>query len=89
MLIVKVIILLIGLSGFGYGFYCQIKARQHISRDKLANLKDVSVVATGPMPPKAILSEEGLKYHFGFRIGVAIFCSSIILLLILSKLYGS
>jgi hypothetical protein len=89
MLIVKAVVLLVGLIGFAYGFYCQVKVREHISREKLATLKDTSVVATGPMPPKEILSDEGLKYHRGFQFGVAIFGGSIALLLILSKLFGS
>ena len=87
MLIVKGVILFASLIGFAYGFYCQTKARGHISREKLATLKDISVVARGPMPPKEILSDEGLKYYRGFQIGAAIFIGSIVLLLILSKLF--
>ena len=89
MLILKSVVLAIGLGGFFYGLYCQTKARRFISREKLANLQDTSIVATGPMPPKEILSDEGLTYHRGFQIGVAIFAGSIVLLLILSKLFGS
>ena len=86
MLILKGLVLIIGIAGLLYGLYCQTKARQNISREKLATLKDTSRVATGPMPPKKILSDEGLKYHRGFNVGVAIFIASILVLFIISKL---
>jgi len=79
----ELIILILGLNGFAYGFYCQVKARNYISKEKIAQLKDVSIIATGPMPPKEILSDAGLKYHKGFCIGSAMFVASILLLMIL------
>jgi hypothetical protein len=87
-LLIESAILTIGLAGFAYAFYCQTKVRRHISREKVAKLEDVSILATGPMPPKEIISDEGLKYHRGFRIGSAMFVVSLILLMALSQVSG-
>ena len=88
-MIIKIILLAMALGGFIYGFYCQTKARKCISKEKISNLKDTSVIARGPMPPKEILNEEGQKYYKGFCIGAAIFIGSIIMLLITTKLFGN
>ncbi len=82
------IILAAALGGFVYGFYCQTMARRHISKKKLVRLEDPSILATGPMPPKQILSEEGLKYHRGFMIGMGLFAVGIITLIITMELSG-
>ncbi len=80
----RVVLIIIAILGFMYGFYCQTKARKCISKEKLKEISDTSILATGPMPPKEILNEEGLKYNQGFRIGAAIFIVSILLLSLLS-----
>jgi hypothetical protein len=77
------VLLAIALSGFAYGFYCQTRARNYISREKVSELKDLSKLATGPMPPKEILSEEGLRYYRGFTIGLVVFLVCIFLLLLI------
>ena len=79
----ELIIFIFGLSGFACGFYCQFKARNYISKEKIAQLKDISIIANGPMPPKEILSDEGLKYYKGFCIGATIFVASMLLLTLL------
>jgi len=89
LLFFKGLFLVTALCGFAYGFYCQTKARKHISKDKISALKDTSILATGPMPPKEILNNQGLKYHQGFQIGMALFACSLITLVILSAFFGS
>ena len=88
-MIIKIILLAIALGGFACGFYCQTKARRCISKEKILNLKDTSVIARGPMPPNEILNDEGQKYYKGFCIGIAVFVGSIIVLLITTKLLGN
>jgi len=78
--------IIIAISGFVYGFYCQTKARKCISKERLKEIKDTSILATGPMPPKEILNEEGLKYHKGYCMGAAIFVASLLLLSLLSMI---
>ena len=82
----QVFLLVVALLGFGYGGYCQAKARKCISKDKIQQLEDTSIIANGPMPPKEILNEEGLRYYKGFCIGSGIFIGCLILLVIVSKL---
>jgi len=84
-MIIKSILLIIAFCSFAYGFYNQVQARKHISKDKISKLKDMSIVANGPMPSKEILSEEGLKYHIGFKTSAAIFIISLLLLALLDK----
>ena len=82
----RVVLIIIAISGSIYGLYCQAKARKCISKEKLKELNDTSILATGPMPPKEILNEEGLRYNQGFRMGVAIFIASLLLLSLLSMI---
>lgn len=86
-MIIKIILIATALSGFVYCFYSQIQARKYISKEKIAELKDTSIIANGPMPRKEILSEEGQKYHKGFCIGSAIFIMSLIALVIITKFF--
>ena len=81
---IRIIIGIIGLSGFMYGFYCQEKAIKHISKEKIAELKDTSILCRR-MPSKKVLSDEGLKYYKGFCVGAGIFVTSIILIVIISQ----
>jgi len=53
-MIIKIILIAIALGGFAYGFYSQTQARKYISKEKIAKLKDTSIIANGPMPPKAM-----------------------------------
>ena len=76
------IVLVVSLGGFAYGLYCQCKARHFISKDKIVKLEDTAIIANGPMPPKEILSDEGLKYEKGFSLGASIaIAGSIVLIL--------
>jgi len=84
--LLQIIFLALSLGGFSYGFYCQVKARKCISKEKIQELKDTSIIASGVMPPKEIISDEGLKYCRGFNLGVAIFIGSIVLLTVVSCL---
>ena len=87
-MIIKIVLFVTALGGFIYGFYSQTQARKYISKEKISELKDTSIIADGPMPPKEILSEKGQKYYKGFCLGVTIFIGSIILLIIV-KLFGN
>ena len=82
---IKILFLVTAIGGFIYGFYCQMQARKYISKEKIMHLKDTSKIATGPMPPKEILSDEGLIYYKGFKIGVGVFMSSLVILLAIAK----
>ena len=61
------------LVGFVCTFYCQIKAGNSISRKKVEQHKDPQRALNKPIPPRAILKDEGLKYHSGFYIGMILF----------------
>jgi hypothetical protein len=81
-------LLIVGaLCGFAYSSYCQTKARAHISREKLARLKDHRSVLKA-LPPKTILTEEGLKYYKGYYIGIGAFVVCIALILLSTALSG-
>jgi hypothetical protein len=81
--LVDVVLLSIALSSWGYGFFYQTKARGFISREKLKEVSDVSILATGPMPPKGILSEEGLEFRKRSIRGATIFVLCVLLLMLL------
>jgi hypothetical protein len=89
LLFFKGLLLVTALCGFIYGFYCQTKARKYISKEKISALEDISILAHGPMPPKEVLSNQGLKYYQGFQVGMAFFVCSLIILVILSIFFGS
>jgi uncharacterized membrane protein YgdD (TMEM256/DUF423 family) len=84
MQVVMLFVLIISLCAFGFGAFCQVKARQHISKEKLDTLDTISAVSGSHMPPKEILSEKGLKYHRGFGIATAVFVVCIVIFLIFS-----
>ena len=73
------------LVAFGFTVYCWTKARQHISREKLASLEDTSHSARGLMLAKEVLDEVGLKYYRSFRIGAALFIVSLLVLFVLRR----
>lgn len=81
--VVMLLLLIISLCAFGFGAFCQVKAKQHISREKLESLDVVSPVPESTLPPKEILSDKGLKYHRGFGIAAAVFVACIFIVLIL------
>ena len=81
--VAQIIFLVISLSGFSYGLYCQFQARKYVSKEKIQQLKDTSMVASGVMPPKEIISEEGLKYYKGFILGAFLFISGLVLFILL------
>ena len=83
---IKIVFLATAAIGFAYGFYSQSQALKYISKEKINQLKDVSRIASGPMPPKEILSEEGQRYHKGFYAGLVIFAVSLIALLMLTAI---
>ena len=81
-------LLIVGaLCGFAYTFYCQTKARAHISREKLARVKDPRRVLKAPLPPKTILTDEGLKYYKGYYIGMGVFVVCIVLALLINTYF--
>jgi len=86
MRIINLLLVVTGVIAAIFGLYYQTKARGHISKEKLGNLSDVSIVATGPMPPKEILDEKGLIYCKKFWISAAIFGTCILLVALLSFL---
>ena len=73
------------LAAFGFSFYCWTKARQHISREKLASLGESSSSTPGLKLAKKALDEVGLKYYRGFRIGAALFIVSLLVLFVLRR----
>lgn len=87
--VINISLITLSLFGFVIGFYSQVQARKHISKEKISKLEDMSILASGPMPPKEILSETGLKYHKGFNIGATIFVVSIVLLMLNNHLAGA
>jgi len=88
MTLLNILLMIIALWGFAYTLYCQTKARANISKEKLANLKDPRRTLKGPMPPKTILTTEGLKYYRGYYIGTALFAICILAILLINTLTG-
>ncbi|MBN2515461.1 MAG: hypothetical protein JXC33_05440 [Deltaproteobacteria bacterium] len=83
---IHVIILVIGLSGFACSFLYFIMIRRHIAKEKLTILKDPSVIFQIPLPAKQVLSNEGVKYYYGFHIGMGLFIICLLLLILISYL---
>jgi hypothetical protein len=82
--IVKLLLLITSLCAFAFGAFCQVKARQHISREKRDTHGYIKPVSGSTLPPKEILSEKGLKYHRGFGIAAAVFIVCIFILMTVS-----
>jgi hypothetical protein len=79
-------LLIVGaLCGFAYSSYSQTKARAHISREKLELLKDRRS-ALKALPPKTILTDEGLKHYRGYYIGMGVFVVCIVLIFLITAL---
>ena len=87
MTLLNLLLIIAALSGFAYTFYCQNKARAHISREKLARLKNPRGALKTPLPPKTILTDEGLKYYRGYYIGMGVFAVCIVLTLIINTFF--
>jgi hypothetical protein len=81
---VQIFLTTVALFALVFGFYCQTRARSHISKEKLADITDTRLAARGVMPPKELLSEEGVKYHKGFCIGAGVFVVCVILTALIS-----
>ena len=82
------ICLVFALAATFLGIHSQIQAGKHISLEKVNKLKDLSILASGPMPSKKILSGEGLKYHKRFVISLVVFALAVIVLAINKLLNG-
>ena len=87
MALLNLLLIFAALGGFAYTFYCQNKARAHISREKLASLKDPRRALKGPLPPKTLLTDEGRKYYNGYYIGMGVFAVCIVLALIINTFF--
>ena len=74
------------LFSFAYTFFCQTKTRANISREKLSRVKDPGSVLKGPLPPKTVLNDEGLKYYRRYYMGMGIFALCIVIMLLMTAL---
>ena len=72
-----------GLAGLVCCFHCLIMTRRHIAKEKLLTLEDPSVMFHIPLPSKQVLSNKGIKYYYGFHIGMGLFIICLLLLIIL------
>jgi hypothetical protein len=87
MALLNLLLIVAALGGFAYTFYCQNKARANISREKLARLRDPRRALKGPLPPKTVLTDEGLKYYKGYYIGMGVFAVCIVLALVMNTYF--
>jgi hypothetical protein len=72
-----------GMIGFAIAFVVQFKLKHHVDREKVVNLSDMSELFTNGMPPKKVLTEQGCKYLWWFRIGAGLFVANALLLVLL------
>ena len=86
MRLLNFLLIVAALCGFAYTFYCQTKARGNISREKFARAKDPRRALQGPLPPKTILTDEGLKYYRRYYVGMGVFAVCIIIMLLITAL---
>ncbi len=87
MALLNILLIVAALWGFAFTLYCQTKARGYISREKLKRVKNPRRALKVPMPPRAILEGEGLKFYKGYYFGISLFAICIILLLVINSLY--
>ena len=74
------------LASFAYTFFCQTKARGNIDREKLGRVKNPRNALKGPLPPKTVLNDEGIKYHTRYYIGMGVFIICIAVILVMTAL---
>ena len=61
------------LVGFAVGFVIQFRLRNYVSKEKVHAIEDVSTLWKNSVPPKEVLSEEGLRLYKYFRAGIYVF----------------
>ena len=72
-----------GLIGFFIAFVLQFRLKNHIDRDKVLQIEDMSELYPNGIPPKKILTERGRQLYLWLQIGGGIFIASIVLTMIL------
>jgi hypothetical protein len=72
-----------GLVGFFIAFVLQFRLKNHIDRDKVLQIQDMSELYPNGIPPKKILTERGQQLYLWLQIGGGIFIASIVLTMIL------
>ena len=73
----------LGLIGFFIAFVLQFRLKNHIDRDKVLQIEDMSELYPNGIPPKKILTERGQQLYLWLQIGGGIFIGSIVLTMIL------
>jgi hypothetical protein len=72
-----------GLIGFFIAFVLQFRLKNHIDRDKVLQIEDMSELYPNGIPPKKILTERGQQLYLWLQIGGGLFIASIVLTMIL------
>ena len=90
----EAMILPIMLLGFAVAFYIQYRLHKHVSREKLLQVQDVTLLWKNSVPPKEILTDEGLRLYRYFQIGGGVFMAGCFFMVVggfaggLAKLFG-
>ncbi len=67
------IVLPIMLIGFVAAFVVQFRLHKYVSRQKILEIEDVTILWKNSIPPKEVLNEDGLKLYSIFKIGSVVF----------------
>ena len=74
-----------GLIGFALCFITQFKLKHHVDREKVMSLTDMAELFPNGLPPKKVLTEQGCRLLWWFRIGIGLFVANALLLVLLSR----
>lgn len=62
------IILIIGLLGFMIGAIASVTLKKHVSLVKVTEIKGPSLLYSNGIPPKRVLTDEGIKIFKYYRL---------------------
>ena len=83
--VVKFVVLGVMMVAFGVAFYVQFKLHKYVSRDKLLEVEDVTKLWEHSIPPREILTEDGLRLYRYFTTCFRIFVGCAILLAVVAS----
>jgi len=80
---IEIIVLGVGVIGFGVGFVAQFMLKKHVSLEKVRAITDPSEIYPNCIPPKRVLTDKGMQIYKLFIGGIIVFIGSIVISIIL------
>lgn len=85
-MILSILFIISAICGITYSVFCYLAVHRCVDKNKRLSLNSQNKNTDSALiPPKEILTAQGIKYYNGFFLGTQIALISIILLILFSK----